>query len=96
MAGVSIRLKGRTYEFELPYYLRSMDGSIYVKIIDLYTTQLVGAGDDLALFQILYDEDISQWFDTYKYHPSNEKEFDLGVSAALGQCINLAAQLSNP
>lgn len=86
---------GEVITVELPCYRMSMDRALFIKIIDLTLVQVVGSCEDLAIFNNIYNEDISQWFD-YRYLKSNEKEFDQGVSAALGQCISLAAQMSNP
>ncbi len=96
MAGATIRLSENNYiTVDLPCYRISLDGAMYIKIIDLTLVQVVGCTEDLAILNCIYNEDITQWFE-YNYLHSSEKEFDQGVSAALGQCIRLAAQMSNP
>lgn len=96
MAGATIRLGKDNYiTVNLPCYRISLDGAMYIKIVDMTMVHVVGCNDDLVIINTMYDEDVSQWFGL-NYTHSCEKEFDQGVSAALGQCINLAAQMSNP
>lgn len=96
MSGAIIYYNGQEIEVNFPCYRRAIDGSVYVRVIDLFSCEIVGYSEDLAVFHKIYGEETASWFDKYRYEESTFEEFDQGVSAALGQCINIAAQLSNP